>query len=744
MVAVRISPFGGMVPAVDDGLLAPVNAALAENTWTYSGNVVGLPKRKLLRTLTNPNAEKVYRLPNNYTDSLHLADSTWMEFASANTDVLRTQVVNDTYDRYYWASPLDVPRYMTQAQIIASAPALAGAYKLGIPAPGAISGTVSGGVSGTLKSVAYVQTFVSAYGEEGQPSAPKTYTAQKIDATYTITFAQPDPLDMGTNRNITKMRLYRTITAANGTTTYFFVTEVVTGTVSYADNAAVNTDAVIALNAELESTNWQGPPADLQGWVSLSNGIVAGFRTNEIWFCEPYRMHAWPALYVLAVEYPIVGLGVQNNALVVCTDGFVYTINGVHPASMSLQKVAGLMPCTSRGSIISAVEGVYFSTPAGLALVTAGGVVIATKELIRKDKWNALVQINTLRAAMLGPAYYAFGQKILGVFQQNAFQVDAFQQDDFGGARNGMLIDPTSLTVAFNKLSDKTPITNVMTDVWSNEVFIIQSGQVQHLDISDTTQTRDPYIWRSKIFQAGDKKNFQAMKVFFKANPTWSINYVQDGPIPNMEGPTTSGVTMSADGEYAPAYAAWKAGAGQTDQWISEIGGTPFPHYLNIQLSTATLVTSYSFRSSTTPASLQFTPKSWTLQGSNDGINFTIIDTVVDEPDWVSGELRSYNIDTAGTYLHYRIVVTKNQLGTGAAGTTYVVISSFQLGAPVLGIVRVYADDAKVMQRYLVRSGEQWRLPSGFKADFWQFEVEAAVEVENIQVATSPTELRTI
>lgn len=598
MVAARISPFGGMVPAVDDSLLAPSNAAYTRDVWVYSGAVVGLPERKVLYTLDNPNANRVYRVPNNYVDAIHMSDSIWLEFPHADTDVLRTQVVGDTFDRYYWASPLDVPRYMTYAQVVAGAPALAGAYILGIPAPGAISGIVAGGASATLKSVAYVQTFVSAYGEEGQPSAPKLYSGQKIDATYTITFAQPDPLDLGTDRNITKMRLYRTITALNGTTTYFLVTEVAVGTVSYADNAATNTDAVIGLNAQLESALWAPPPSDLQGWVAMTNGIVAGFRGNEIWFCEPFRMHAWPPIYTLAVEYPVIGLGVQNNALVVCTEGFAYIVNGASPSSMSLQKIAGLMPCTSRGGIVSASEGVYFPTPAGLALVNSGGVVMTTKELIRKDKWNALPPVNTLRAAMIGPAYYAYGQAILGVFQDDAFQNDMVQQEDFAGASTGMLLDPTSITVGFNNLVSDEPITNVMTDVWSNEVFLIQNGEVQWLDISDVAQTRGPYLWRSKIFQTTKKDNFNVAKVFFTVpNNTVALNPIE---------------VFGLEQEF------------QEDQW---------------------------------------------------------------------------------------------------------------------GLFRAYADGLLVMTRELRISGEQFRLPSGFKADFWQFEVEARVQVDVIQVATSSKEL---
>lgn len=597
MVAIRVSPFGGMVPAVDDGLLAPTNAALAQDTWTYNGNVVGLPRPKSLRTLTNSAATKVYRLPNNYTDSVHLSDSIWMEFAHPDTDVVRSQVFGDTFDRFYWASPLDVPRYMTRAQIAAAAPALAGAYILGIPAPtAALTGSATGGASATLKTVAYVQTFVSAYGEEGPPNAPLILSGVKIDATVNLNLVAADPGDLGTNRNITKKRIYRTITATNGTTTYFFVAEVTVATTTLADSA---TDATIALNAQISSTTWTAPPTDLQGWVSMGNGIVAGFRSNEIWFCEPFRMHAWPSQYALVVEYPIVGLGVQNQQLVVCTEGFSYTVAGINPAAMALAKIAGLSPCTSRGSIVSTPEGVYFSTPGGLMLVSSGTTLLVTKELIRKDKWNALVSVNTLRAVPMNSSYYAFGQAIQGVFQTDAFQVDAHQQQDFGGALNGLLIDPTSQSVAFNLLTSSVAVTNVQTDAWSGEVFIIRAGIIEWLDISDVSQPRNPYVWRSKLFQTAMKKNFQAAKIFFTV-PTGS--------------PTLNPVRNNA------------------------------------QVQT--------------------------------------------------------------------------------------------LAADQYGLFRVYADGRLVMTREIRVSGEQMRLPSGFKADFWQFEIEARIEVTDMQVATDPTELQ--
>lgn len=171
-------------------------------------------------------------------------------------------------------------------------------------------------------------------------------------------------------------------------------------------------------------------------------------------------------------------------------------------------------------------------------------------------------------------------------------------QEDFAGARAGVLIDPTSATVGFNHLTSENPITNIITDVWSNEIFAIVDGEVQWLDVSDAEQVRGPYVWRSKIFQVAKKDNLTVAKIFFTVPPsTPSLNPV-------------------------------------------EVFG---------------------------------------------------LDQTLQEDQW--------------------------------------------------GLFRAYADGELVMTRELRVSGEQFRLPSGFKADFWQFEVEARVQVDVIQAATSAKEL---
>jgi hypothetical protein len=60
------------------------------------------------------------------------------------------------------------------------------------------------------------------------------------------------------------------------------------------------------------------------------------------------------------------------------------------------------------------------------------------------------------------------------------------------------------------------------------------------------------------------------------------------------------------------------------------------------------------------------------------------------------------------------------------------------------GLCRVYADGKLVYTQELRKSGELWRLPSGFMAEFWQYEVESRLKVFNVQSASSVKELGSV
>lgn len=603
MVATKLQNFGGMLPAVDERLLPDNAAAYSENAWVYSGAVTGINVPTPVYTCTSDAISKVFRIPKGYSDNV--GDSYWLEFVNPDTDVVRAPVVGDTFKRYYWASSSSAPRYNTTDRIIAKQ----SSFLLGIPAPAAPNSvTVTGGSTAIVVSRAYVCTYVSAYGEEGPPSLPVTQTGNQ-NGNWTITLPA-----VGTNdrseRNLAKRRIYRTITASNGQATYFLVAELnipvsTTATQVYTDSKS---DTGITGAGQLQSTLWTPPPA-LNGIIAMPNGMLAGWMENELWFAEPYRPHAWPSTYSVAVEYPIVGLGVIGQTLIVCTQGFPTAATGVNPASISLSKLSAYEPCLSRGSIVSAPEGVYYASQNGLVLVAAGQIQNITRNIITKEKWQELAPVGTLQAARLGTAYYAYGARRLGGFNPEKFNMEKFSGDDYSGARRGVLVDPQNERVAFNPLADVDPTANVFNDPWSGEVLLIRSALVDGvkksvvywINTADTTPTYELFKWRSKEFQLQNRRNLGVMRVWF-----------------------------------------------QTTATSPELNPTPM----------------------------------------------TGLDQTVGDDRW--------------------------------------------------GVVRVYADGVHVATRELRESGKMFRLPSGFKAEYWQFEIEARVRITSVQIGASPEDLKNV
>jgi hypothetical protein len=678
--------------------------------------------------------------------------STWVEFADPDTDVMRSPVVDDTFDRFYFASPTVAPTYNTRDRIQAGLPA----WLLGVPAPGcaptvAVTGggnsveigypnsvssntgtpgantlylipvtpsgamilndvsgivnttnalavyaavlysdlngsphellnvgegvqgmaagdtiasaftnptgllmntqywigfamdsainfqnaddtgsngvvslnTYSNGPPGVITNLstgypdlqiwgdctsssvqearAYVYTYISAYGEESAPSPATTVTGWS-NGTWTVGLFQPPPDQLGVTRNLVGIRLYRTVTATGGSTTYYQVTPVdgdlpIT-TASYADTID---DSVVVDNTILYSQLFLPPPEDLQGIIAMPNGMAVGWRANEIWFCQPYLPHAWPPSYVLTTEYPIVGLGVSGNAVVACTTGSPYIASGSDPANMTALKVQHSEPCLSRGSILGNNDGVYYTSPNGLILVTQYGSVSNTSELwITREKWQQLTPQKNLRAVFLVSSYFALGTVRNGdnSVAQSGFTIELNASDTQSFS---IWPQPGGHRLGFSQLTgpNQLDVYNVRLDPWSSVCLVMQGTGVYYYDFSDPAPVMQTYKWRSKLFQQRSKKNFSAMRIWFTTPP-----------------------------------------------------GTP--------------------AQSATRNTAAFNDPSW-------------------------------NALAAGQY----------------------------------GIIRVYAGGNLIMQREIRQTQELLRIPSGFKSETWQFEVEARVPIANIQVGTS-------
>lgn len=108
-----------------------------------------------------------------------------------------------------------------------------------------------------------------------------------------------------------------------------------------------------------------------------------------------------------------------------------------------------------------------------------------------------------------------------------------------------------------------------------------------------------------------------------------------------------TGGTALASSELSSTYSAAKAFDGNTGtRWISASDGIPnafdFPsHWLQYQLTAAETVVEYALIGDDAGDN---SPSEWVLLGSDDGIVWTLLDEVVGEIGWGSGEERTYTL----------------------------------------------------------------------------------------------------
>lgn len=248
-----------------------------------------------------------------------------------------------------------------------------------------------------LEDRTYVYTYVNSLGEEGPPSPPSTVTPI-LDGDDVLITGMELPPTIG--YDITKIRLYRSNSTEAGTE-YQFVKEIdVTRTVRDAVKSA-------DLGEVIPSTSWDPPPADLAFLASMPNGMLVGGKGRSLYFCDPYRPHAWPADYDQAIDYDIVGGISFSNAICVLTKGWPYIITGSHPRNAAVRPIKINQACVSKQSIATDGDRVYYASPDGIVEISSTGAVLKTENILSKKNWQAYSP-STMVGGFYEGKYYGF------------------------------------------------------------------------------------------------------------------------------------------------------------------------------------------------------------------------------------------------------------------------------------------------------------------------------------------------
>lgn len=131
-----------------------------------------------------------------------------------------------------------------------------------------------------------------------------------------------------------------------------------------------------------------------------------------------------------------------------------------------------------------------------------------------------------------------------------------------------------------------------------------------------------------------------------------------DNIIPIMTSNTApSGYIASASSEYSATYAAWKAFTNSDDDyWSTSTGNTAGT--LSIQFPASKIVNVYNIL----PYSslLTYAPNSWTFQGSNNGTDWTTLDTQSGVSTWSAATIKRFVFNNTTAYTYYRLNITAN------------------------------------------------------------------------------------
>jgi len=419
----------------------------------------------------------------------------WKGFKEHSACFSRGPLVNDQYGRYYLVRDDDVPRYTTfkvlelerrtRAQLVSSS-----YYRLGVPQPQKTPKVApSGGTEDLTVDRSYVYTWVTAFGEEGPPSEP-TVVSGADDGVWLVSNFDID-VPNASERLISTIRIYRTVTSNIGTVEYHFVAEIDFDDGDFSDDIST---AIVGANFTLESANYFPPPEGLQNLVEHPNGFFLGNVGRDIYMSEPYLPHAWNPENTLSTLGDVVGFGVFGTSVVVGTKSYPYIVSGISPSSMVLTQHDTAEPCLSRYGIVSMPIGVYYPGPNGLILVNQNGFNTITEGLMTKEEWQSRYDPANIDAARYQNSYVAFYSEV-----------------------DGFLFTPTDPLYTFVELTNDIPICGLQTDEYSGKT--IMSTGTELYEWNPPTGANMNYVWESKEFDVPDPVNFGAFRIIHYGDP---------------------------------------------------------------------------------------------------------------------------------------------------------------------------------------------------------------------------------
>lgn len=451
MGSIRLIGFSGEVPRAQPQQLPATGAQFASNARLENGALVPFRRSRLVRRFSEAAPGSI--------KSIYLHQGEWLRW-SHPVNAAPGPVAQD---RLYYTGDGE-PKMRVAGKV----------YNLAVPLPGGpLHASASGGaISEDVTTRVYAYTWVTAYGEESEPSPVSNEVDWRPGQIVTLSNFLAPP----TGRQITLQRVYRSQTGSSGATTLNLIAEREASDSSFIDNIGVDDFGEV-----IPSQDWTAPPNELSGLISLPNGIMAGFTGRDLYFCEPWHPHAWPEKYVLTTDYPIVALGAFGTSIVVATTGHPYIVSGTAPESMVMERLELNLPCINAAGMVDLGYSVAYPSVDGLVSVSSSGAQVVSSPLMSKNDWQKF-----------NPSTFVSGQ-VQGRYFASYEYIDA------GTVRTGSILFDLSGSTPFLIRTNATAEA-VYFDVPSSTLYLLRDIEVHEFDAQG--QPYESMTWRSKQFVA--------------------------------------------------------------------------------------------------------------------------------------------------------------------------------------------------------------------------------------------------
>lgn len=461
MTILKITGFTGEIPRLVPRLLPDSAAQNATNARLDSGGLSPYRKSKFTARITS--------IPAGQIKTIYRHGADWL-----------------AWDKTVYAAPGPVAADRLYVMGDGKPKMITGGttYDLAVPGPtAALTATLGGAGAGDTYVRVYVYTRVTDFGEESEPCPLSNEINWQAGNTVTLSGFTTAP----SGRNITKQRIYRSQTTLSGTD-LFFIAERADTSADFVDNLAPG-----AINEPLPSLEWNAPPDDLTGLIPLPNGMMAAFRGKQLYFCEPYRPHAWPEKYVLTMDYNIVALGAYGTTIVVTTDGQPYVVAGISPDTMAQEKLELNLPCINPRGLVDLGYAIAYPSHDGLVVASSSGARVVTDSLMTRDIW--------LKTA---PDRFVSGQ-FYGLYFASYEYIDPR-----GDARSGsFIIDLTGQNALLKRTGYRADAT--WYDISAGKLYLCMGQDIYEWDALDSEN--EILTWRSKQFIVPRPTNFGAILI---------------------------------------------------------------------------------------------------------------------------------------------------------------------------------------------------------------------------------------